>query len=146
MIFVGSCGTFGDFQAVKLVTARSVHWLPACERAGIAYQVQGTAPSFSGLSTGPFGHGLPAVDVICAPCISLTSEGLPAEFTPTATVENLELYAVTPAILEAAASFSILLGVTNSIGPSAHQEWKAHWQSAATQTAQHVRNLLSAGS
>jgi hypothetical protein len=142
VVFVGTCGAFTGFSRVTLVRATDVVWLPTCERVGMSYTVKDSAPPIT-LPPPPAWVGkLPEKKVICSPGISLVSR-LPDGYTPDQCVENLELYSCIGDIAQAAASLVVILAVTNAIGPDAHAEWRQHFATAASMTAEYVGSRLT---
>ncbi len=142
VLFLGTCGSFyAPNKICELVTAASVAWLPTCVRHDLAYQVQGSDLPIS--LPPPFAKiQLPRRAVVCSPAISVSSR-LPLSFDPPNTVENLELYSCAEALLVDAESFSVILAVTNEIGPGAHSQWKANFQLAAQSTANYLNSSVT---
>jgi hypothetical protein len=137
VLFVGTCGTFGTFDAPYLCTPSSVDWLPTAVRTRNAYSVSGTTPQIS-VNPGPLTQSLPYKRVLCSPAIS-TIETLPAGYEREACVENLELYSCVDEITKVASLFSCILTVTNAIGPLAHNQWQANFPHAAQMTADFIK-------
>lgn len=143
VFFLGTCGTFARFEEVRLVQVGSAHWLPTSDRLGLSYTVQGICPPRQlpkppeALTALP---SLPIVTAICGPSISLDAT-LPSTFPRETSVENLELYSVLPDVAERAKSFAAILAVTNGVGPSAHQEWRRNFRTAAILTAEYLAQL-----
>ena len=139
VLFVGTAGTFGEFKEPWLCTASRVVWMPACERLGIGYGIpRGTIHQAKLPDSSRFAKGLPAMTVLCSPSISLDNrfdESVRARLDPPNCVENLELYSCARAIMATAASFEVLMTITNAVGPGAHEEWKAWHEVAAEMTA-----------
>ena len=76
--------------------------------------------------------GLLMADVACP--LAITSRPAPAgrrAHTPTSDLENLEAFAVARAAAAAALPFAAILGISNSVGPSAHAQWKRNATRAA---------------
>lgn len=143
-IFVGTAGTFADFDRPFLCTVSRVCWLPSGERAGISYGIpQGQLHGVSLLPSAAI--ALPARTVICSPSISLTSEFAPHwrnELVPEDCVENLELWPFVTAIKDRARRLDLVLGVTNQTGLQAHDQWVKWHEHAAAMAAAHVEKYL----
>lgn len=147
VIFVGTAGTFGMFSKPFLCTTRRVTWMPACERMGLGYGIPRGAihsvdlPPDTDLTT-----SLPRVNILCSPSISLDGRFDPLisrHFNPSDCAENLELYSCIRPLIASAANVSVLIGITNGVGPAAHEEWKQWHGVAAEMTAEHVNRILS---
>jgi len=139
VIFVGTAGIFGKFSTVKLMCARQVLWMPACERANIAYSIPGLHPPIDLPAPPSWVADLELATVVCGPTISKTallSTELPEKLQQPV-VENLELYSCIAEIMASAQETVILLGITNAIGPDAHQQWKKNHPLAAKLTAEY---------
>lgn len=135
VVFVGTCGTFGSFSRMHLVRASEVIWLPTCERMHLSYTVKDSAPPITLPPPPAYISSLPERKVICSPGISLVSK-LPDNLAPELCVENLELYSCIGEIATQAASLSVVLAVTNAVGPDSHSQWRQHFAGAAGATAE----------
>lgn len=133
-VYLGSCGTFGDFLEPHLVTTHHVSWLPTSYRTGQAYGVKGSDDDITWTPSDESSPDLPSKRVLCSPGIS-TSAVLPEGFRKEEYVENLELYSVAQEVASSSKEFHVILGVTNAIGPNAHEQWKANYQKVAEMTA-----------
>ena len=140
-IFIGTCGTFGNFDGPSLISANEVHWLPTCERAGLSYAIPDSAPPVKINRPLPWTSSLRVATVICAPNISLTNS-LPPSLNPSNCVENIELYSCAEALQDSALSLSAILCTTNAVGPGAHEQWVRNFKNAARLTADFVRENL----
>lgn len=144
VLFVGTCGSFSGFSKVELVTAKACHWLPVGERFGAAYAVSGTNVDFQ-LVKGPYTIDIKEKIVICSPSIALQPVLPPQSVFASKIsecVENLELYSILPEVLASAASLSVVLGVTNQIGPLAHGQWKENFPKAARLSADFIASQI----
>jgi hypothetical protein len=144
VLLVGTCGTFGSDPHLALVRARLVRWLPTCVRHELAYSVKGVEPDIALPPPLALFADLPARDVLCGPTISLSAR-LPSGLDPSQTVENLEAYSVASTLLPSVKSLTILLAITNLVGPDAHAQWLARRDEAARLTAVEVSQRLSGG-
>ncbi len=137
VIFVGTCGSFANFSKVYLVRATDVSWSPTCERLKVSYTVKDSAPPITLPDVPSYFQGLPAKRVLCSPGISLVS-ALPEGFVSESTVENLELYSCISEIIQQCQSLSVVLAVTNFVGPESHLQWKQNYGLAAGMTAEYI--------
>lgn len=135
VIFVGSCGQSKFFSKPYLVHPEKVNWAPSDVRSGRGYLVPGAEPTLS-LSRIQTTETICRVEVSCAASITLHDDPKDHVF------ENLELYSVASAWQGVAKNFFAILGVTNQLGPDAHQQWKQHHGEVSRETADFVmRNL-----
>ena len=143
VLYIGTCGIFGRFQEIQLVTTNRVLWLPTSERTGHSASIEGVYP---GISFPSVIQDLPKSTVISCSNISLTDEIKPALSESLSLtgllVENLELYSLMPTLLTHARSVSILLAITNSVGPEGRQEWRQNFREASQLTADYVRKQI----
>jgi len=150
VIFVGTAGIFGPFAQPSVYLTERVFWEPTCVRRGEAYTVKDSAPDHICRKPHPAFSQIPRCTVVCSPAISKVADlprivpdlNLNTTGKTQAAVENLELYSVASEIERAARSFSVLMCTTNSVGPAAHDEWKANFSKAAQTTAAAVVNAL----
>ncbi|MEY4632283.1 MAG: hypothetical protein RIQ81_2403 [Pseudomonadota bacterium] len=144
VIFVGTAGTFASFEQPFLCTASRVCWLPSGERTGISYGIP--RGKLHALALEPSARiGLPEKTVLCSPSISMTSAFAPdweKELIPGDCVENLELWSCAAALKAGAKRLDVILGITNQIGPNAHEQWVKWHGQAAEMTAAHVEKYL----
>ena len=136
VLFIGTCGTFGNFNRVELCRAHTLHWSPTCGRAGLAYAVDETPPL--ALASSACYEDLPAAQVFCAPNVSVINTLPEAAQADMLCVENIEAYACLFSLAKTAKTVDVLLAITNAIGKDAHQQWRKHHAQAATLTAEYV--------
>jgi hypothetical protein len=141
VVFVGTCGTFGDFSKPQLITGSEVHWLPTGDRMGFSYTVKDSAPVFTLKRPLPAVSALPQRKIICGPSVSKIAK-LPDGYIPAEYVENLELYSCGQEIGAKAGWFSVVLCITNAVGPDSHIQWKENFANAATETAEFFKTRL----
>ena len=134
VIFVGTCGIFGRFDEISLVSASEVVWSPPCERAKIAWSIEGISPNIP-LLGGSFEGELPRARVLCSSTISRGADCDSKAQALGPCVENLELYSIVGDLLKSARSLSVVLGVTNAIGEDARRQWRQNFKRAASLTA-----------
>ncbi len=148
VIFVGTSGTFAPFTEPCLCTASRVIWLPACERLGLGYGIPRGSLHEVHLSpevTSSLTSGLPAMTVICSPSISLEAgftDDLLRVLDPELCVENLELFSCIKPLLDSADGVEVILGITNQIGPEAHEQWLKFHAKVAEMTADYIVEKL----
>ncbi|MBM4250982.1 MAG: hypothetical protein FJ146_03350 [Deltaproteobacteria bacterium] len=142
VVFVGTCGTFGSFSKMHLIRASEVLWLPTCERMQLSYTVKDTAPPIVLPPPPQYCASLPERRVVCSPGISLVSK-LPDSLSPDHCVENLELYSCINEVINQAVSLSVVLAVTNAVGPDSHTQWRQHFAGAAGATAEYLCGRLA---
>jgi len=133
VLFVGTAGRFCDFISTELTCAVEVKWQPTGDRLNKSYSV----PHHETIRLHPLGlfsRDITPVSVLCGPSVSTDSPAETLDHKPTL-VENIELYGVASRIVPVATSFTAVLGITNSIGPDSHIQWKENWHACATKTA-----------
>jgi nucleoside phosphorylase len=139
-VFVGTCGAFvGTGLAIgDVVEAQRSLLASAAAAAGFAYV---PAPmQREARSTWDLG----ARKVACATTAAITSTAEHAAQLARSTgceVEHLEAHAFLRACEEAGVPAACLLGVSNLVGPDAHEQWKAN---AAAATEATIEALLVA--
>ncbi len=136
VIYVGSCGLFDNFNGLELVGVEKAVWLPTCERHGLSYSIKNTNPPVAFSQYPKWSENIERKIVICSPTISISPK-LPELFIPKNTVENVELYSAANKLIEAK-SLSLLLAVTNQIGPTAHTQWKQNFKNASQVVADFI--------
>jgi hypothetical protein len=143
VLYLGSCGSFYEFEKPTLVTVDKVYWMPPCVRTGIAEIPERFFPS-------PIEFPKPTLDlpqksVLTTPSISLVSNFAPKiseSLEPhSSLVENMELYACAEGLLKAR-SLHIILGVSNQVGPDGRRQWAQNFRDAAYRTAQFLEKNL----
>jgi hypothetical protein len=138
VLFIGTCGIFGDFSKPTLVTTDSVHWEPAGDRIGTSYPV----PKMEPFTVSALPH-LPVCRLICGPSVSVDAM---KSLRRTTTIENIEFYSVLRTLSSCARSIRALFCITNAIGPDAHSQWKANFGQAGELSAEYVlANLRELG-
>lgn len=148
VIFVGTSGTFGPFAGPSLCTASRVVWLPACERLGLGYGIpRGTLHEvrLTPNQTPSLTTDLPPMTVVCSPSISLEAgftDDLLKVVDPARCVENLELFSCIKPLLDSADCVEVILGITNQIGPAAHEQWVKFHRNVADMTADYIEEKL----
>jgi hypothetical protein len=138
VLFIGSAGIFGKFSGVQLFKGKSVEWLPTGAREGLGYSV----PKDNLFITLPKPHlmyaDIHSAHIICSSTVSLICKNNPKSKIPA--LENLELFSCAQEISESAKSFSVVLGITNKVGKSSHEQWLEHWKEASQMIANYIIN------
>ncbi len=138
VLYLGSCGSFYTFAEPHLVTTQNVYWMPACLRTGIAGFPEHIYPK---IVLPPTKLPLPQKDVLTSASVSLTSDfadDVRAKLGSAENlVENMELYACADALRESQ-SLSIILGVTNEVGPQGRSQWATHFKAVAQMSADYL--------
>ena len=139
VIFVGTAGSYPgrrpDLALAGVVAARHLLLLADGVATGDAYlpsALPATQETTVALRRIAAGSGLLMADVACP--LAITSRPAPAERgsrAPACDVENLEVFAVARAAAAAALPFAAILGISNTVGPSAHAAWKRNATRAA---------------
>ncbi len=140
VIYIGTCGIFGDFEGLQLVRPKKCFYSDPAERFGLAYSIPGQYPVYDlAALSGDSNADLTWVDVLSSGVITLTAEKSPPKLDPSRPlVENLELYGASRCLasLKNLGGVYIYLAVTNNIGPSAHKQWQDHYKKADQMTSE----------
>ena len=138
IVFVGTAGSYGARPALDgVAVARALHLASGSAAAGGSYfpgpmprrAVADAALRRALLAAG----GGSAVEGDVATPLGITSSRRLATRLATASgamVENLEAFAVARAAAGANVPFGAVLGIANRVGPSAHEEWLRHRETA----------------
>lgn len=141
VLFIGSCGSSEALSSDKLISGTTVVWAPPDVRHKESYLVPNAEPGIV-LDPLPEGISIRQEGISCSSSITLRSEKSAGVF------ENLELYSVASAWRSSCRNFWSMLGVTNQLGPNAHQEWKKNFRDVAQLTANfidaHLEKFLAA--
>ena len=141
VVIVGTCGTFGVFRGVELLTTDLIYWLPSGQRLGMSWAIEKEIPKVYNDQALYF-RELPKRTVVASPTISkikgLTDSIKKTLIAEEDLVENIELYSVVSQLMLHVKSLSVLLAVTNEIGLSARVQWRANYEEAATKTANYL--------
>jgi len=148
VVFVGTAGLYRgagiDARIGDAVVVRRLHLLSSAAARGEAYfpaPLPTSATTDARLRRG-LARGLPVADVACP--LAITSSAAGARRARAATgcaLENLEAFAVARAAASARVPFACVLGVSNVVGPDAHQEWRAHAEKAAASACAAIRRI-----
>ena len=133
VVLVGTAGVYPTARRPRpaigtAVLVRRAHLASLAVASGAAYLPEPMPPRGGHrrrAAPGPAGRRPhPAVDVACPLGITRTRAAATALARPTWPPENLETFAVARACAEAAIPFAAVLGITNQVGPQAHQRWQ----------------------
>jgi hypothetical protein len=142
VLFLGSCGSFTAFKEIHLVQAYKTIWFTPCLQAGISWAIDGLYPPMDVPSS------LDLPKKVIATSSTISKEKAYLRNTETLLpdpekdlVENCELYSCIEG-LKAAAKLSVIMAVTNEIGPDARKQWRDNFRPAAELTAAYVGKHL----
>lgn len=147
VVFLGTCGTLGDFKEVELVTVDRVLWLPPCERLDVSWSIEQLHPPID-LTVGPLCQQLPVKTLLTSPTIAKSSEikediRNAYELKPNSElIENLELYCCL-GIKDVAKTLNIILAITNQVCPEGRQQWRRHFVKAAELTSSFITKNIT---
>jgi nucleoside phosphorylase len=139
VMFVGTAGSYPgrrpDLALAGVVTARRLFLLADGVATGDAYlpsALPATQETTVALRRIAAGAGLLMADVACPLAItSRPAQARRGDRAPACDVENLEAFAVARAAAAADLPFAAILGISNTVGPSAHAAWKRNATRAA---------------
>lgn len=119
VVLVGTAGAYVDGPAVgAVITARRVGLASGTATLGLGYLP--VAPPV--IEVVP-ARGLTVADVLC--CLAITTDPeLALRHATKWPVEHMEAYGVALACMRAGVPLTIVLGITNEVGPDAHAQWQ----------------------
>jgi nucleoside phosphorylase len=151
VVLVGTAGVYAarggpTIGEAVLVRRAALASLAAASGAGyLPAPVPDSQDTDAGLRRELGGAHLPAVDVACPTAITRTRAAATTLARHTgAAIENLEAFAVARACARAQVPFAAVLGITNRVGPKAHEEWRRHAANAAAAACAVVERWLRA--
>lgn len=137
VLYVGSAGTFAEFQEPYLVQADQVWWMPTAERLALAKVWPELHPPVSLDISEEL--PLPARVVLTSTSVSwqnaIGTTGLPNRDQ---LLENMEMYPIIAGLKPVAKRILSIIGVTNAVGPLGSVQWQQNYQAVAQETAQFV--------
>ncbi len=137
VIFVGTAGAYGDIPIGTVVTARTIGLVSGTATLGLGYVPLAPAPLETQLRA-----DVRLVDV--ATLVAITTDvGLAARIGATWQIEHMEAYGVAAACAAVGVPFGAVFGVTNRVGPGAHEEWRANRGVCQHAAAAAVARLLA---
>ena len=138
VLVIGSCGCFHPITRPYLVVAREVHWLPTCERTGIAKRMQQFNPP---IALNPTIRNLPQKTILTSSSISFDSRICHNDLAhKEELVENMEAYPIAKVLHNQVEKLIYLFGITNQIGPKASDDWATNRQAVAKLTSKYMQD------
>ncbi|MCB0344374.1 MAG: hypothetical protein KDD66_04630 [Bdellovibrionales bacterium] len=149
LVFVGSCGSYGDYLPLRscacVAAVCQTDYLAASSRGHIPAAAVETIDADPELKAQL--SALADEECIASSPISIADEKEAAvalaEYSG-AGVENLELFGVAKACKQAGIPWGALCAVTNFVGPGSGQQWRNNHIQAAEHTAQVLQRFLQA--
>lgn len=138
VIFVGSCGAFGTFPELTVVSVKRCLWSPYAVRAGDAELIEGVEPEILFENLSPYAKTLKLYTAICSSAITTQDKHHPKEEL---SCENLELYSVARELSQAK-SLSIFLGITNQVCMQGRQQWRENFNKIAVKTSENIETMI----
>jgi purine-nucleoside phosphorylase len=121
IIWLGTCGAYGELAVGTLVSPNLVAWADGAARLGLAYVP--LAPTPLKLDPGPLSAACALGSVLTVASIA-SDPRLVDVLSRGWDVENMELWSVAAAARDLGIPLVARLGVTNRVGPQAHEEWR----------------------
>lgn len=144
VLFVGSAGQFHDGVPVgSAVVSRRLGWASGVEAMGHGY-VPRPPPVLETPEWMRTLSAVPEADVLTVGAISTAPE-LVRSFGATWQVEHMEAWSVARAAAECGVPFAAVLGISNRVGPDAHQEWLRHREAAELAAVEVARRMIGSG-
>lgn len=156
LLFVGTAGSYGAQPAIgRVVVGHTLHLVSTAQARGDGYlppPLVQRAPTDAGirralLRAAPAPSRTRAVAVDVATPVAITTSPALARLhvrSSGAAVENLETFAVARAAAAAKVPFGVVLGISNRVGPRAHEQWRRHQDAAMRAVAATVITYLTA--
>ena len=142
VLYIGTAGTFGEFDAPYLATLAQAHWLPTGERMGLSKYMPSIYPPIR-FPKSKF-LDLPSKHVLTSSSISYDKHVALEEFSESAhMIENMEFYAIAQELLKHAGErMFVLFGITNAVGPNSSAQWFDHFKESALMSASYFEKYL----
>jgi nucleoside phosphorylase len=142
VVMVGTVGAYAGGPAIgSVVAADTIVMASGVEALGLGYVPRAPGPLRCETST-TSAFGVPAVTVVTALAIT-TDPGLATKLGALGAVEHMEAYGVAWACAQANVPFSAVFGVTNVVGPDAHQQWLRHRDDVQSKVREVAARALS---
>lgn len=141
VLFIGSCGSFDALDTLQLVTVQESYFYPPCLREGQSWIIDDLYPKVSWHDKGAQWVDLPCKIALTSPTIGKTNtlpEELLEQYTRADLIENMELYCCVPGAAEVASEVSVILAVTNAVGPKGHDDWVKNFRQGAQKVSDYV--------
>lgn len=143
VVLVGTAGAYAGGPAIgSVVVARRVGLSGGTSELGGGYTPLAPEP-FETDAAWRAMAGVPEADVFTVSTIT-THEGLAHRLAATWQVEHMETWSVGAACREAGVPFVAVLGISNQVGPGAHEAWLTHRAAAEAAARQVAQRLLAA--
>jgi nucleoside phosphorylase len=154
VVAIGTCGVYAtrvpsSLRVGDVVVARRVRLADGCVAAGVAQfpePMAVTTQAHPGLAEALARAGAHPADV--GTTLSITTDDAAAARTAEAAgvqVEHLEAFGVAVACAARGVPFGAVLGVANTVGSRARDEWRAHHREAAAAAVRVVLGWLRGG-
>ena len=141
VLYLGSAGTFSNFDKPHLCKVNQVFWLPTGERMGLAKHMEGLHRPISLVDSQLF--DLPAKKVLTSTSVSLVNDisldGLPNREQ---LIENMEAYSLLEGLTSSIKNLDVILGVTNAVGSEGSKQWSENFKNVAKITADYLESKL----
>lgn len=142
VVLIGTAGALvNDLSVPSVVVARRLGWAHSGAMLGAGYvplppeDLQADASLAAAFDLQP-------VDVVTVGAIT-TAPGVADELRRRWQVEHMEAYSVALAAAAAGVPFAAVLGLSNRVGPNAHEEWKANRHAAESAARDAVSKWLA---
>lgn len=159
VLYLGSCGVFSKDFIPEVVTCENVYWSPPSVRSGQSNLIEDVEPPITFENLSRFAKNFKKASVFCSPTITLDETLIPSlspvepklkpenivsieTSSKLLKVENMELYSVADKLCEAS-SLSVLLGITNAVGPSGRTQWNDNFHLLAQKCADFSRRYIT---
>ncbi len=121
----------------EVVVSGTLGWADAGAAAGLGYVPLAPGPlATDGALGAALGGRVASVLTLAA---ITTDPALAAQLGADWEIEHMEAYGAALAAAEAGVPFAAVLGVTNAVGPGAHEAWRAHRGHAEEAARAHAR-------
>lgn len=141
VVLVGSCGSYTPEIGIgDVVCSQTNLWASGVDALGLGYTPI-PPPALPADAALIAASGLVVARVVTVPTIT-TDLTLAAALTQLGEVEHMEAYGVALAAAEAQIPFLAILGVSNQVGPGAHEDWKRHRATAEANAREAARRLV----
>lgn len=142
ILFTGTCGilTPSPLSIGEVVRAKTIHLGDIGALAGDNHLPEAMTTPITSIHFLDSQNSIPERDVFCPLAIthSETGAALLRQNFPGGCVENLECFAVAWAATQNRLPFEAILGISNTIGPNGHAEWKTHHERVSGVTQKQI--------
>jgi nucleoside phosphorylase len=142
VVMIGTAGALSpDLPVPSVVVARRLGWAHSGSILGAGYVPLPPADLEADASL-VAAMNLPQADVVTVGAIT-TDPQVADALRVRWQVEHMEAYSVALAAAELGVPFAAVLGLSNRVGPNAHEEWKANRQTAESAARDAVSRWLA---